>query len=196
VRSFALVVLGVLTFASGCETYERRVPGSGKVSNVEEMPGDKRSVEQLKESCEKDPENPRNWAILGEYYEQRADYENAALAYEQMASLVDRISKQKGVPYTGGHYFLGKVYALLGRNDLAVPHLEAVTKLEPQDVKLACLNNHFSEAHYLLGAIYHLNHQWKPAKVQFEAYLRLQGSNQLAHARVEPYLAEIRKEMD
>jgi tetratricopeptide (TPR) repeat protein len=126
------------------------------------------------------------------------DYVQAADAYEHMNALMEKIEQaHPETHYTGGHFQLGKIYALMGRYDIAIPHLERVLSMQPKDVKSAILlSSHFAEANFLLGAIYHLHHQWRDAKKYFEAYVLLSGDSAWARARVEPYLSEIRREVE
>lgn len=195
-RSTALVLAAVLL--SGCETYVvRDKGGTQQIITPEQDPSsEKRSDSQLRELCEKEPENPKNWALLGEYWERRMDYVKAAEAYEQMNALIEKVEVRNQTRYTGGHYFLGKIYALMPRYDLAIFHLNKVLEIQPKDVKLAVMNDHFAESNFLLGAIYHMHHQWRDAKKHFEAFVVLAGDTAWARARVEPYLSEIRREVE
>jgi tetratricopeptide (TPR) repeat protein len=192
------LVLAAVAALSGCQTYVVRDPGGkSKVELVQEDPESaKRTDTQIRDMCEKDPENPRNWFILGDYWERRMDYVQASDAYERMNALIEKDEVQHNTHYTGGHFQLGKIYALAGRYDLAIAHLGKVLEIQPKDVKVAVLNSQFAEAHFLLGAIFHIHHQWRDAKKHFEDYVLLSGDNAWARARVEPYLSEIRREVE
>lgn len=189
------LVAAAAVAASGCQTYERRIPGTSRIEYVQAEPGAERKTEQqLLEATEKDPESPRVWFALGDYYELHWDYERAAIAFEKMNALVEKAEQKHQTRYTGGHYNLGRIYGLIGRYDLAISHLEQVVALEPKDVRVASLNSHFVESHYLLGAIYHKHKMWKEARKHFERCIDVSGGNQLMRTRVEPWLYEIRRE--
>jgi hypothetical protein len=75
--------------------------------------------------------------------------------------------------------------------DVAMRHLDAVIKLESPDPKVACVNPHFAESHFLKGAMYFIRHRWRDARKEFLRFEELGGES----ARVDEYLDQIEHEL-
>lgn len=184
---FLLAVLAMGTFA-GCETetvtHVRVVDPLGDRDGPDVKKVSREST--LRERVEKDPKDVQGWFELGEYYENGMELVKAIDAYERGNALLERGR------YTGGHYLLARCYMRLQEWERSIYNLNAIFALEPKDAKSACLNPHFREAHYLRGAIYYLNRQWKPAKHEFLRFIEIGGEE----TRVEEWLDQIQQQAD
>jgi tetratricopeptide (TPR) repeat protein len=181
------LLLGLLLVAAltGCETETRMVDFRAGGDPFQPIDPDTKRVsrkETFLARVEKDPKDAQGWFQLGQYCEEGLELVEAANAYEKGAALLEPGR------YTGGHYLLARVYLRLQEWERSVANLNALFALEPKDVKTACLNGHFREAHYLRGAIHHILRQFKDAKKEFLRFLELGGEEW----RVEDSLEEIR----
>jgi len=174
---FALALL----LGAGCEVETKRTT---EVVGPDHPPEPTREprLQRLLDGVASDPKDAKSWFELGEFYEGGAQYVQAADAYEHGNALMEPGR------YTGGHYLLARVYLRLQEWPLTIEHLDEIFKLEPKDPKSACLNSHFREAHYLRGAVYYLNKQWRPAKREFYRFIEIGGDEN----RVDEWLEEIR----
>jgi hypothetical protein len=188
-KQVAALVLGVAV--TGCETTERRVPGGQtNVSHVND-PGERETREDvLLEAAEERPDDPQVWWQLGDYYETGQAWEECIAAYGRMKALIDQKTQRGEGKFTAGEYHLGRAYTLAKQYPEAVKFLGNVVAMQPADVGEASINNHFREAHYLLGGIYYEHNQWKPAREHFVTFRELGGELD----RVEPWLARIDQE--
>lgn len=182
--SFGAAVLVGLALLGGCETEERHGPIRPTGALDASLPPSNRYAD-LKEQVEKDPQNPSGWFNLASYYEECQDWRAAIACYERGNELIDQ--KQ----WTGGNYFLGRAYLRVNDYIQAMRHLDLVVSLESPDPKVACLNPHFAEAHYLKGAIFYVNKNWRKARNEFNRFLELGGDDN----RVEEYLEHIDREV-
>lgn len=188
-------VAATLATVAGCETQERVVPGSSTTVRHRFDDTERESREDvLLERAEDDPENPKVWFDLGSYYEDGQQFVAAIQSYEQLYGLSEREAAKQGVYFTAGAYHLGRAHARARNYREAVRYLNEVVEHQPRDPKTgnvdvvqASLNSHFREAHYLLGAIFYDNRQWKPAREHFVTFRELGGEP----VRVEPWLARI-----
>lgn len=180
-RTLGAVAVG-LTLLCGCETEVRQGPPRAAGPDVA-VPKHRRE-EDLRARVEKEPTDPSGWFAYGSYWEECSEFRRAIQCYERGNELMDQ--KQ----WTGGNYSLGKAYFQLGDYVQALRHLDLVLALESADPKVACLNNHFAESHYLKGAIYFLHKNWRKSRTEFMRFLELGGED----TRVEEFLDRIDRE--
>ncbi len=174
---------------AGCIT-EERIPGNPNVRAVnlnEEAEYTDKTEEQLLEAAEEYPDDARVWWSLGDYYERKRRYVDALRAYEEMQAQVEKVSQKTGVTYTSGLYLIGKTHARLKNYAEAVRYMEAILEKQPEDVVQAALHKDFKEAHYLLGAIYFIHHQYEIAEKHLLTYRELDP----ASARADTMLMKI-----
>lgn len=172
----------------GCETQERVVPGSSTTVRHAWDEGERETREDvLRQRTEDEPEDPKAWFALGSYYEDGQQFSSAIICYEQFYGLLKQEQARTGVFFTAGAYHLGRAHARARNYREAVHYLREVLAQQPKDTMEASLNSHFREAHYLLGAVYYENRQWKPARDHFISFRELGGEP----VRVEPWLARI-----
>lgn len=186
-RGLALVAAVAV---AGCETHERVVPGSStKVRYGWEEDDEPRETREdvLRRRTEEEPESPKAWFDLGSFYEDAQQFGSAITCYEQFYALLKQEQARSGVYFTAGAYHLGRAHARARNYPQAVHYLREVLSVQPKDPIAASLNSHFREAHYLLGAVYYENRQWKPARDHFISFRELGGEP----VRVEPWLARI-----
>lgn len=190
-RGIVHLVVALATIAVvGCTTEERVLPRGSRLVHVDDTddePKTPKDEQVLLEQVEENPDSPRGWWQLGEYYENVSDYPKALNAYLQMQAKIETDPATKGRKFTAGDYHVGRVYTKVRDYLRAIHHLKAVLALQPQDPTEASLNRHFRESHYLLGGIYFENKQWEPAKKHFVSFRELGGEAE----RVEPWLAKI-----
>lgn len=181
-----VLLIAALVLLAGCETeVVTHVNVRSGLDDYSYNPDDKRVTKEqvFLERIQKDPQDAQAWFHLGEYYEASADMPRAAQAYERGNALLGEPCR-----YTGGHYLLARVYLRMQDWQASIAHLNEVFKLEPRDPKSATLNQHFREAHYLRGAIYYLNQNYRQAKHEFLRFVETGGDEN----RVEDWLEQIR----
>jgi tetratricopeptide (TPR) repeat protein len=182
-RSCLLVAASLAFLAVGCETETVRqvkIRSPFDPNDDADAPRVTR-LDKLKERVEKDPKDVQGWFALGEFYETSFKLADAAACYERGNSLMEPGR------YTGGEYLLARVYMRAEDWERSIAHLNRIFVLEPKDPKEACLNPYFREAHYLRGAIYFLNRQYRPAKKEFFRFMEIGGDEN----RVEDWLDQI-----
>ncbi len=180
-KTRAVLFAGLIALA-GCET-EVVVHMYPKGRSGETFEPKVTNEKKLLDRVEKEPKDAKGWFELGDYYECGLELDKAVSAYERGNDLL-LLEPSK---FTGGHYVLARIYLRLQEYDRSIAHLGEIFKLEPKDPGAAILNPHFREAHYLRGAIYFLNEQYRPAKREFERFMALGGSE----GRVEEWLDKI-----
>ncbi len=188
-RKLGVALTAAALVVAGCETQERVVPGSSTTLRNAWDDGDKRETREdvLRQRTEDEPESPKAWFDLGSYYEDAGQFAPAISCYEQLYGLMKQEHSRSGTYYTGGAYHLGRAHARARNYREAVQYLREVLEHQPKDVTEASLNSHFREAHYLLGAVFYDNRQWKPAREHFVTFRELGGEP----LRVEPWLSRI-----
>jgi tetratricopeptide (TPR) repeat protein len=184
----AAPALVVLSLTAGCETQERIVPGSSTtVRHAYDEQERETREDVLRQRTKDEPEDPKAWFDLGTYYEDVQQFGPAIACYEQLYGLMKQEQSQTGTYYTAGAYHLGRAHARARNYREAVQYLRELLDQQPKDPVEASLNSHFREAHYLLGAVYYENRQWKPSRQHFVSFRELGGEP----LRVEPWLARI-----
>lgn len=187
-KRLSIAAAAALLSLVGCETQERVVPGSSTTLRHAWEDGERETREDvLRQRTEDEPENPKVWFDLGSYYEDVQQFAPAITCYEQLYGLLQQEQSAKGVYYTAGAYHLGRAHARARNYREAVLYLREVLQHQPKDTMEASLNSHFREAHYLLGAVFYENRQWKPSREHFVSFRELGGEP----LRVEPWLARI-----
>jgi tetratricopeptide (TPR) repeat protein len=205
VSRVALVILVALT--CGCVTEERiREPllqvkdekgnvtwiSTRRVVNGQQDADYERYTEgDLRQATDAEPENPRNWWMLGDFYERNQRYPEALNAYQKMQETIVAVGRARGMTYAGGLYLVAKAHALNKQWPEAVTHLRRLFELQPSDLINAARVPCFREGHYLMGAIYYMHSEWALAEEHLDTYYRLTHD----HARVAGMLARIEREL-
>ncbi|MEZ6188392.1 MAG: tetratricopeptide repeat protein [Planctomycetota bacterium] len=183
-RLIACLILTALAggvFAGCVVVEETRMPTTGDTWNESEEEG-LSDEEKLLEAVEDDEEDAKLWFLLGDLYENQARYEEAALAYERMKTLIEEQNPNQS--FTAGNYHLGRVFALMKDNQRAVGFLGKVLETQPEDPGKASLNKHYRESHYLLAVIYHNTKQFEAALKHAQAFREIGGDGLRADALI------------
>jgi len=178
--------LAALLSVAGCVTEARDVPeGSNEFERIDdpEPSAFKLQEERLKEAADDYPDNPKVWYELGRFYEEHYDFPRALRAYREMDRATDVMvaehneTAEQPVAFTTGDFHIGKVFYEMDNHAQAIPHLQAVLALQPDDPQDAALapGKHWTRAHYMLGDIYYQGRQWELAEDHFRAFKALGG---------------------
>jgi tetratricopeptide (TPR) repeat protein len=173
--STRIALLACLLLLGGCETVEvTKMGGKTTVRHVNDDPDFEDTTEgQLVAKAEANPDSPKGWFKLGEFYERYRDFPRAIQAYENMLLAHQKMTKETGTKYTSSLYLLGRCHSLVKSWGPAVDYLKQVLALQPKTVQLTFSNPDFLESHYLLGAIYFEHRMYEDAEKHLISFQEL-----------------------
>ena len=119
-------------------------------------------LEQLRQACQRDANNPENWQQLGDAYVKQAMLQDASECYRRLARLR---------PTASSYCRLGRSQLLLVAPADALPNLQKARELDPHDPEVASA----------LGTAYLRARKWQEAKPLLAQAAAADHNNEEAH---------------